>query len=198
MRNKETGEFELVVGDRQLLSGFFIVVLLLAVVFMMGYVVGQNSPHSAKADLAATTPPVSAETHPPAAPQPAVSQPAAATPPTEPAAGDASQQAAAEPPPQPTTQPARETAPANPPPPALPATPPAAPPGSYWQVGAWKDPADAQDLLQTLKDGGMPAFMRSDADKLTHLVVGPYSDTQSKAKAKGDLETRFGLHPISK
>ncbi len=42
MRNKETGEFELVVGNRQLLSGFFIVVLLFAVVFAMGYILGQN------------------------------------------------------------------------------------------------------------------------------------------------------------
>jgi hypothetical protein len=36
MRNNETGEFELVVGNRQLLSGFFIVVLLFAVAFAMG------------------------------------------------------------------------------------------------------------------------------------------------------------------
>ena len=49
MRNKETGEFELMVGNGQLLSGFFILVLLLAVTFAMGYVVGQNSPRSAKA-----------------------------------------------------------------------------------------------------------------------------------------------------
>ena len=48
MRNNETGEFELIVGNRQLLSGFFIVVLLFAVAFAMGYVVGQNSPRSAK------------------------------------------------------------------------------------------------------------------------------------------------------
>ena len=48
MRNNETGEFELVVGNKQLLSGFFIVVLLFAVAFAMGYVVGQNSPRSAK------------------------------------------------------------------------------------------------------------------------------------------------------
>ena len=47
MRNNETGEFELVVGNRQLLSGFFIVVLLFAVAFAMGYIVGQNSPRSA-------------------------------------------------------------------------------------------------------------------------------------------------------
>ena len=44
MKNNETGEFELVVGDRQLLSAFFIVVLLCAVAFAMGYVVGQSAP----------------------------------------------------------------------------------------------------------------------------------------------------------
>ena len=47
MKNNETGEYELVVGNRQLLSGFFVVVLLCAVAFAMGYVVGQNSPRSA-------------------------------------------------------------------------------------------------------------------------------------------------------
>ena len=39
--NKETGEFELVVGNGQILSGFFIVVLLLAVVFAMGFIVAR-------------------------------------------------------------------------------------------------------------------------------------------------------------
>ena len=48
MKNNDTGEFELVVGDRQLLSAFFIVVLLCAVAFAMGYVVGQNAPKSGK------------------------------------------------------------------------------------------------------------------------------------------------------
>jgi cell division septation protein DedD len=186
MRNKETGEFELVVGDRQLLSGFFIVVLLLAVVFAMGYEVGLNSPRSGKSDVAASTPAAPAEEHPPAAS--ALPQSAAAAPATEPAAGDGAQPPSAEPP-QPTTQPAREGAPA----PAA-----AAPPGSYLQVMACKNPVDAQDLLQTLKDGGMPAFLRSDPDNMAHLLVGPYSDPQSKAKAKSDLESRFGLHPISK
>src|ERR1039457_4105979 len=67
MRNKETGEFELVVGDRQLLSGFFIGVLLLAVVFAMGYVLGQNSPRSTKLATEA----VAANTGAPNRPQPA-------------------------------------------------------------------------------------------------------------------------------
>jgi len=48
MKNNETGEFELVVGNKQLLSGFFIVVLLFAVAFAMGYVVGQNTQRPAK------------------------------------------------------------------------------------------------------------------------------------------------------
>src|ERR1039458_7585933 len=43
MKNNETGEFELVLGNRQLLSGFFIVVILFAVFFVMGYIVGRNS-----------------------------------------------------------------------------------------------------------------------------------------------------------
>jgi cell division septation protein DedD len=39
----EDGEFELVLGNRQLLSVFFIVVILLGVFFTMGYIVGRNS-----------------------------------------------------------------------------------------------------------------------------------------------------------
>ena len=60
MRNNETGEFELVVGNRQLLSGFFIVVLLFAVAFAMGYVVGR--------ELAALGQGTGAKTAPAAAP----------------------------------------------------------------------------------------------------------------------------------
>src|SRR5688572_26653247 len=39
----EPSEFELVLGNKQLLSVFFIVVILLGVFFTMGYVVGRNS-----------------------------------------------------------------------------------------------------------------------------------------------------------
>ncbi len=41
MKNKETGEFELVVGNGQIISGFFIFALLLAVFFAMGYIVAR-------------------------------------------------------------------------------------------------------------------------------------------------------------
>src|ERR1700733_1436818 len=39
----EDGEFELVLGNKQLLSMFFVVVILLGVFFVMGYIVGRNS-----------------------------------------------------------------------------------------------------------------------------------------------------------
>ena len=40
---KTDGEYELVLGNRQLLSAFFIVVILFALFFTMGYIVGRNS-----------------------------------------------------------------------------------------------------------------------------------------------------------
>jgi flagellar biosynthesis GTPase FlhF len=43
MAKNEVGEFELVLGNKQLLSVFFIVVVLLGVFFTMGYIVGRNS-----------------------------------------------------------------------------------------------------------------------------------------------------------
>jgi cell division protein FtsN len=43
MAKNEDGEFELILGNRQLLSVFFIVVILLGVFFTMGYIVGRNS-----------------------------------------------------------------------------------------------------------------------------------------------------------
>jgi len=43
MPTNEEGEFELVLGNRQLLSVFFLVVLLLGVFFSMGYIVGRTT-----------------------------------------------------------------------------------------------------------------------------------------------------------
>jgi hypothetical protein len=44
MPKNEDGEFELILGNKQLLSVFFIVVILLGVFFAMGFIVGRNSP----------------------------------------------------------------------------------------------------------------------------------------------------------
>src|SRR4051794_36404588 len=141
MRNNETGEFELVVGNRQLLSGFFIVVLLFAVAFAMGYVVGQNSPRAARQpETASAAPPVSL-TPADSRPQPGAGMPAAPPPPTDltPAAASGTAPDAAA---SPVTQPAQNT------PVAAPSTQGSA--GSYWQVMAVSQ-TDAETVARALK-----------------------------------------------
>jgi len=194
MRNDQTGEYELVVGNPQLLSGFVILVLLCTAAFFLGYEVGQNTPHSAKpqADVTAPVSPPSTPVSTPAAPvtQPVESSPApqtdaTATPP------------AVEPPPQPTTQPARDMPAPPPPAPVAAVQPPAAvaamAPGSYCQAMAVRQASDAQSLLQTLKDGGMPAGLQTGSDGWVRVMVGPYQDRAGLSRAKTELETRFQI-----
>src|ERR1039458_4512932 len=75
-RDGETGEFELVLGNGQLLSGLFIVVLLFAVFFALGDVGGQNSPRSATLPDAGASP-ATDRPRPVASQQPAAQPPAA-------------------------------------------------------------------------------------------------------------------------
>jgi cell division septation protein DedD len=195
MKNNETGEFELVVGNRQLLSGFFIVVLLFAVAFAMGYVVGQNSPRSGKtADATSGGSPVMDRPQPTAAAAPAATPPAppeqAAAPPP---AGDnppAQPDRDAAQPAQPSTQPA---APAEPPPGQAPTD---LQPGTCWQVMSVGQ-ADADVVVRALKDKGFPAFTTPGPNNLTRILVGPYDNTQAMAHAKTELESA-GFHPIRK
>ncbi len=52
MPRNEDGEMELVLGNRQLLSVLFILVVLLGVFFTMGYIVGRNNPSEEKIRVA--------------------------------------------------------------------------------------------------------------------------------------------------
>jgi cell division protein FtsN len=198
MRNNETGEFELVVGNKQLLSGFFIVVLLFAVAFAMGYVVGQNTQRPAKLSSDSGAASGAINTAADSRPQPASPVPAAAAPPAPDAA------AGTQPPPdstpQPTTQPAQATQPAAG---DKPATAPAdtgtvasseLPAGSYWQVIAVK-PEVAEAMRQTLKDKGFQVSLTQGPSNLTRVLVGPYGDTPSLGRAKTALETA-GFQPV--
>ena len=185
MRNNETGELEFVVGNRQIMSGFFIVVLLFAVGVAMGYFLGQNSPRSAKMvpETAAAAPAGATDGRPqPAAPsQPASQQ----TPPA--AAGD--QQTPAETSPEPSTQPVRDPSAAAPP--AEPSAAPAvteAPPGAYWQVMAVQGKSDADVVVRTLKNKGFPATVSPGTKGLTRVLVGPYPERTALGRAKTDLE----------
>ncbi len=210
MKNNETGEFELVLGNRQLLSGFFIVVLLFGVAFAMGYIVGRNSTPSARLQTETATGSAAAtkdarpvrEPAPAAAasaPDPSVSQTPAAD--ATPAAEDKTP--AAEASTQPATQPAatapsRETAPAPAAPvEAAPAAAADAPPGSFWQVIATSNRTAAEALQQSLRDKGFPVTLGPGPNNLVRVLVGPYSDTQSMGRAKTQLEAA-GLHPVRK
>lgn len=209
MKNNETGEFELVLGNRQLLSGFFIVVLLFGVAFAMGYIVGRNSTPSVKmqAETATGSAVATKDARPQQSPEPPAAAAQAPDQPSQPAAADTTQtaqqstQTAAEAPNQSTAPaPSREAAATAPPAPAD-ATPTAAPadapPGSYWQVIATSNRTAAEALQQSLKDKGFPATLGPGPNNLVRVLVGPYSDTQSMGRAKTQLEAA-GLHPVRK
>ena len=200
MRNNETGEFELVVGNKQLLSGFFIVVLLFAVAFAMGYVVGQNTQRPARlaseGGPASSAPNTAADSRPqPASPAPV---PVSSTPPAPDAAAGKTPTEAA---PQPTTQPT--TPPSQPAAAGKPAEAPAStgvvtsaelPPGSFWQVVAVK-PEVAEAMRSTLKDKGFQVTLTPGTNNLTRVLVGPYNDSPSLGRAKTELETA-GFRPV--
>ena len=192
MRNNETGELEFVVGNRQIMSGFFIVVLLFAVGVAMGYFLGQNSPRSAKmvTETSAASPASGTDGRPqPAAPPQAAAQSA------QPAAGG-DQQAGADAPAQPSTQPVRDTAAATDPATSASgsaqastaAAVPEAPSGIYWQVMAVQGKGDADVVVKTLKNKGFPATSSPGTRGLTRVLVGPYAERTALGRAKSDLE----------
>jgi cell division septation protein DedD len=190
MRNNETGEYELVVGNKQLLSGFFIVVLLCAVAFAMGYVVGENS-HSVKAPELASA----AGAGKVVDPRPEAASPG--EPPGRPEVADPiptnTKEAAT---PQPTTRPARDPEPETPrrkPPEPKAAAPqptgtPETAPGQFWQVTATTNRDSAENLLQSLREKGFPAVLSPGPNNFTRVLVGPYPDTTTMGKAKTELE----------
>jgi outer membrane biosynthesis protein TonB len=96
----DDGEFELVLGNRQLLSVFFIVVILLGVFFTMGYIVGRNSaPVVAELQRKADKPPTTESPAPAVEPAPTAKEKAFPT--------ETAPQIPA--PPQPSAEPAKET-----------------------------------------------------------------------------------------
>jgi cell division septation protein DedD len=196
MKNKETGEFELLVGNGQIISGFFILALLLAVFFAMGYIVararyqqepaaaatlGANPPADSRGPAAApATPPVTQPATPPAT-QPAI-QPGDASRP----AGDGQPQASTQ-----AARAARQER-AEPAPDAVPAE---TAQGTYWQISATVNLDAARALLQTIKDMGLPVTLSPGPNNFTRVLVGPYSDTATLAHVKTQLENA-GLHPV--
>jgi cell division septation protein DedD len=202
--SKTDGEYELVLGNRQLLSAFFIIVILFGVFFTMGYVVGRNSVPAAEASVAApsTTAGAKPDAAAPAPSRPAVSEPASVEkqpaavetkpPETVPAAKKA------DPPPVHAApeerQPVSSSKSAESPSASVPAINPS-PGRMYLQVAAAGQP-QASAVVETLKQKGFPALLSAGPrPDLYRVLVGPFADASTLGKAKSDLESA-GFRPI--
>lgn len=206
MARNDEGEFELVLGNRQLISVFLIVAILFAVFFSMGYIVGRNSgPSNASKPIVvehpATAAKESAAATAPEKPSPEAPAGGAADTkpsPAEPAATHAQQPAnpPAPAPQEPTKKaaaPAKETkpSPAPPPAPAKVTGEPAA--GEYWQVVATSRP-DAEIISEALAKKGFHSVVApGPRENIFRVLVGPVKD---KAQARSDLEAAGFKNPI--
>lgn len=215
--SKAEGEYELVLGNRQLLSAFFIIVILFGVFFTMGYVVGRNSAPAAAASPMPV--PVATSQRPDAASSPPVQSapPPAASTPTESSATVPVQET--KPAKQPETVETKPVAPpagrqtprkietqveVSTPPPRASARPTSAsgavavnpgPGNMYLQVAAAAQP-QAGVVVDTLKQKGFPALLAQGPNAtLFRVMVGPFADASTLGKAKADLENA-GFKPI--
>lgn len=193
MPKNDEGEFELVLGNKQLLSVFFIVVVLLGVFFAMGYIAGRNTVSGTKE--VATSQPIIVEAGPAAGSQPARA-PAVQEPAAKPPVGE--EQRPVAPPPKP--EPTRETKPVEPPRKPPVAAPPASsepPAGTYLQVAATTK-AEANVLLQVLTKRGFDARLATvPGQDLYRVVVGPVEGAQALAKTRDDLKAA-GFKPFTR
>ncbi len=176
-------EFELVLGNKQLLSVFFIVVILLGIFFTMGYVVGRNSAPvdaaSRKSDTyerqnAPSAVPASRRETPPTQSAPVTEQAPAHS---GPAKSEPVAQKPIEIPPVTVSQPqVGET---------------------YLQVVAAAKP-EAEVLAEILAKKGFRAFVAPGPnEKVFRVLVGPTKDAADLSKLKTDLEAA-GVKPFVK
>jgi len=208
-RNDE-GEFELVLGNRQLISVFLIVVILLGVFFSMGYIVGRNSSPTGPTEVAKNGGAKSASEPPadiPPASSPAPSLQASAPPPETKAPAPAritthAEQPPAEAPapPKPTpVSPAKEKKSPAPPPPARSERAPVTgepPTGDYWQVVATARP-DAEIVAEALTKKGLHAIVApGPREGIFRVLVGPLSDSATQAQTRTQLEAAGFKNPI--
>lgn len=212
MPTNEEGEFELVLGNKQLLSVFFIVVVLLGVFFTMGYIVGRNMSPAGGPQMAGNT-----ESNPlvvepagpgaPSAPAPAPTEKPSPLPPTSTAPTSAPPPSATSAPPKPEPAKPEPAKPAPPKPePPKPAPPKAEPPkttppkpaatkpapaptsgATYLQVAATRKP-DADMLVDVISKKGFRVTVAPVPDsELYRVLVGPAAGPDELNKLKNDL-----------
>jgi hypothetical protein len=217
----DEGEFELVLGNRQLISVFVIVVALLGVFFSMGYIVGRNSSPAAGAAEAARAERSASDAHP--AESASTDRPSSAPPsdPQGPATGPATddsapaatapsatqpERPAAAPPAVRTSQaPAKEApkevrvkpSPAGDASPAIERAPAGqVAGGQYWQVVATTRP-DAEIISEALARKGFHTVLApAPKDGMFRVLVGPLVDAPAQAQTRTNLEAAGFKNPI--
>jgi len=186
MPRNEDGEYELVLGNSQLLIVFFLVIILLSVFFTMGYIVGRNSgtetaKTNAPADAAA--PPARTDA------QSSMPTPAATTPtPTvvDPVKAEPEKPTAAHTATPPPSKPPIEVTAVTPSSPGEVITPIAG--QIYIQVTSVAKP-EAEILAEVLTRKGFKAMVAAGPDdKRFRVLVGPAKDASDAGRLKGDLE----------
>lgn len=213
MARTDEGEFELVLGNRQLMSVMFILVVLLGVFFTMGYIVGRSNPSTEKVADAAKDQVAMAEKGPPTVVEPGgnIIPPAR----TEVVAGGKPSPTETAAPPTPTPTPAPEPPkpvetkqpepkkpetkkpePVKAPEPAKP-TPPvtggavfasAPPPGTYLQVAAIDRPG-ANGMAEAYRKQGFNSLVTSSSSPtLFRVIIGPLSGDKAVSETKQKLE----------
>ena len=188
MPKNEDGEFELILGNRQLLSVFFIVVVLLGVFFTMGYIVGRNSGPVATAEAnpeKKEAKPLVVDSPTPA-PGPSKEEPRKEVAPAAP-----TETAPQQPEPSRQEAPAKsEAAKPQPKPAASEKTAPASdrPSGTYLQLAATKQ-REAEIEVDVLRQKGFHAISAEIPEKpgWFRVLVGPIADSAVN-KTKSDLQ----------
>jgi cell division septation protein DedD len=202
VQKAQDGQYELVLENRQVLTIFFVVVVLCGVFFGLGYIVGKNTmgyippaetAGSAGGKKSAIAPASGLAEQPASA---AASDSAQKAPETTPGAEEKAPAAPARAASKP--EPAAETQ-ARPVPPASAAAPGMARGESIsLQVAALSKKEDAENLLGLLQKKGFPATLAtSPADRLFRVQIGPFSSTAEAEEMKARLE-REGFKPITK
>jgi outer membrane biosynthesis protein TonB len=197
----EDGEFELILGNRQLLSVFFIVIVLFALFFMMGYILGRNSgPLAPEAAVHKTEKPLVVEApgrdmgHG-ANPAPAAKSEPAPLPPQEkpqapPEQPKPQEPAKVEKAPEPKPEPVKPAPPerkAEKPAPPAPAS--NEPSGTYLQLAATTE-HEANLLAEKIRKKGFKTVVAEVPEKpgLFRVLVGPLPDG-SVNRTKADLQS---------
>lgn len=207
MAKNEDGEFELILGNRQLISVFLIVVILLGVFFSMGYIVGRNSAPTVTESARDSKPAVlhwpspadsnaadSAKSPEPTTPAPEPPSPAPADTGTHPARDVASTTVTAPAPPAPAQK--TKSSPLPPPSPPTASVTADLAPGDYWQVVATARP-DAEIITETLSKKGFHAVMApAPKEGVFRVLVGPLKDAATQAQTRTALEAAGFKNPI--